>query len=59
MTRVGLRVEPLRALDSVHLASALLCRQEVGDVELATTDDRLRQNAAKLRFPLLPRQPAQ
>ena len=36
---------PLRALDALHLATFVLARQKLGDLELLTVDDRLREAA--------------
>jgi predicted nucleic acid-binding protein len=36
---------PLRTLDALHLATWLLARRRLGDVELLTTDDRLERAA--------------
>ena len=35
----------LRSLDALHLATFLLARREIGDLQLLTTDDRLRSAA--------------
>ena len=37
--------KPLRTLDALHLATFVLARQKIADLELLTVDDRL-QNAA-------------
>ena len=47
--------EPIRALDAIHLASALAARSGVAGVELLSLDDRLRQAGAQLGFRLQPR----
>jgi len=47
-------VEPVRSLDALHLATALLFRQELGEMTFASCDRRIRENAAALGFPLLP-----
>ena len=42
------RVAPnklLRTLDALHLATFVLARQRIGDLELVTTDERLRAAA--------------
>jgi predicted nucleic acid-binding protein len=41
-------VEPVRTLDAIHLASALLLRQSFADLEVVTADERMRANAAQL-----------
>jgi predicted nucleic acid-binding protein len=47
-------VEPLRTLDAIHLASALLARSAVPDLALLSLDDRVRANGRALGFALLP-----
>jgi predicted nucleic acid-binding protein len=37
--------KPLRALDALHLATYLLARRRLGDVELLTADSRMRDAA--------------
>jgi predicted nucleic acid-binding protein len=46
--------EPLRTLDGIHLASALLLRQSLPDLRLLSVDDRVRENARLLGFDVLP-----
>lgn len=46
--------EPLRALDSLHLASALTARSSVSELVLLSLDQRLRDNGAALGFDVLP-----
>jgi predicted nucleic acid-binding protein len=46
--------EPVRTLDAIHLASALVLRQALPDVRLLTTDDRMRTNGQRLGFEVLP-----
>ena len=47
-------VEPIRTLDALHLASALVLRDALPDLVLLTTDDRLRANALELGFAVIP-----
>ena len=47
-------VEPVRTLDALHLASALLLRHALPDVRILSTDDRVRENGAGLGFEVLP-----
>ncbi len=47
--------EPLRSLDAIHLASAIIARSAVPGIELLSLDDRIRANGRELGFPLLPR----
>ncbi len=50
----GFPVEPVRALDALHLAAALELRLDVPNLALAALDERVRQNAAALGFCVLP-----
>lgn len=45
-------VEPVRALDAIHLASILFLRQAFPDLAVLTSDDRVRSNARQLGFAL-------
>lgn len=47
-------VEPVRTLDALHLASALLARSAMPEVHVLSLDRRVRDNAHALGFPLLP-----
>jgi len=47
-------VEPVRSLDALHLASALLLRQALPDLRIVSTDDRVRSNGRQLGFEVLP-----
>ena len=46
--------EPIRTLDAIHLATALAARSAVTDLQLLSLDERMRANAAKLGFDLVP-----
>lgn len=46
--------EPVRALDAIHLASALFLRRSVPDLAILTADERLKANAALLGFHVEP-----
>ena len=46
--------EPIRALDAIHLATALTVRNLAPDMRVLSFDDRIRQNAASLGFPVAP-----
>jgi predicted nucleic acid-binding protein len=46
--------EPIRAIDSLHLASALTARSSVSDLALLSLDGRVRRNGAALGFDVLP-----
>ncbi|MGH8317589.1 MAG: type II toxin-antitoxin system VapC family toxin [Steroidobacteraceae bacterium] len=47
-------VEPIRTLDAIHLASALLGRGAIAGLKVLSLDDRVRKNAAALGFDVLP-----
>jgi predicted nucleic acid-binding protein len=47
-------IEPLRTLDALHLATALAYVQEVGPLDILSTDDRIRQNATALGLKVVP-----
>jgi hypothetical protein len=46
--------EPIRALDSLHLATALLARSAFSELALLSLDRRVRENGAALGFVVLP-----
>lgn len=46
--------EPIRTLDAIHLASALVARSAVVGLELLSLDDRIRKAARRLGLPLRP-----
>ncbi len=46
--------EPIRTLDALHLASALLLRQSLPDLAVLSTDSRVRTNASQLGLVVLP-----
>jgi uncharacterized protein with PIN domain len=46
--------EPIRALDAIHLASALTARSAMAGVELLSLDDRVRRAGEQLGFRLQP-----
>lgn len=47
-------VEPVRSLDAIHLASICLLDDELGGLDVASSDDRVRGNASALGFVLVP-----
>lgn len=53
-TRRPFPVEPIRTLDALHLASALVARSAVPGLRLVTLDQRIRENAGRLGFEALP-----
>lgn len=46
--------EPVRALDAIHLASALVARDAWKDLMILTFDERVRRNAEALGFAVAP-----
>ena len=46
--------EPIRTLDAIHLASALVARSAVAGLELLSLDDRIRKAARRLGLRLRP-----
>lgn len=46
--------EPIRTLDALHLASALIARAAVAGIELLSLDDRIRGSGRQLGFRLQP-----
>jgi predicted nucleic acid-binding protein len=46
--------EPIRTMDALHLASALLFRSAVSGVAVLSLDDRIRTNALELGFAVFP-----
>lgn len=46
--------EPIRTLDALHLAAALIARAAVAGIELLSLDDRIRAAARQLGFRLQP-----
>ena len=46
--------EPIRTLDAIHLASALVARSASPGLEMLSLDDRIRTAAKKLGFPVQP-----
>ena len=46
--------EPIRTLDALHLASALVAHAAVPDLALLSLDRRIRSNSEELGFPLVP-----
>ena len=47
-------VEPLRTLDALHVATALIAREWVGELQVLTLDQRVRENAVALGFLVIP-----
>jgi len=47
--------EPIRTLDALHIASALIGRTAISDLALLTLDERIRVAGKELGFTILPR----
>lgn len=47
-------IEPVRTLDALHLASALVARSAVPGLQLLSLDQRVRENGARLGFDTVP-----
>ena len=47
-------IEPVRTLDALHLATALAYLQDVGPLDILSTDNRIRQNATALGLKVVP-----
>ncbi len=47
-------VEPVRSLDAIHLSSALEARRALPGLHVLSLDDRVRQNALKPGFEVVP-----
>ena len=50
--------EPIRTLDALHLASALVARAAVPGLSMLSLDQRVRASALALGFAVLPETPA-
>jgi hypothetical protein len=46
--------EPVRTLDALHLASALVARAAVSELAVLSLDQRVRENAERLGFETVP-----
>ncbi|MDX2191837.1 MAG: PIN domain-containing protein [Gemmatimonadales bacterium] len=47
-------VEPVRTLDALHVATAAVLQERIGQIVMLSRDDRVRTNAAALGLDLLP-----
>jgi predicted nucleic acid-binding protein len=52
--RAALPTEPVRTLDALHLATALIFQEALGNVHLLSFDERIRANALALGLPVVP-----
>ena len=50
--------EPVRTLDAIHLATAVLAQSLVPDLALLSLDDRVRRSAAQMGLRILPQDTA-
>ena len=46
--------EPIRTLDAIHLATAVLARSVVPDLAVVSLDERVRRSAEQIGFHVLP-----
>ncbi len=46
--------DAIRSLDAIHLATAVVVRSSIGDLDVLSLDDRVRSNALALGFRVLP-----
>lgn len=46
--------DAIRSLDAIHLATALVVRAALGDLDVLSLDERIRSNARALGFRVLP-----
>ncbi len=53
-SRLNFPAEPVRTLDAIHLASALLGRTAIAGLQLLSLDERVRKNGRALGFTVLP-----
>lgn len=47
-------LEPLRSLEAIHLAAALVARAAIAGLQLLSLDDRIRKAAVHLGLPVVP-----
>ncbi len=52
--RSSFPIEPLRTLDAMHLATAMVFQKTLGDVSILSFDDRVRANATAMGFTVIP-----
>ena len=55
--RAPLPNDPVRTLDALHLASAMVMREHLGSVVILSLDDRIRGSASLLDFDVRPTAP--
>ena len=53
--RLPFPAEPVRTLDALHIASAIICRTAVPDLALLSLDERIRSAARQLGFVIFPK----
>jgi hypothetical protein len=46
--------DAIRSLDAIHVATAVVVRDAVGDLDVLSLDERIRSNAVALGFRVLP-----
>ena len=52
--RAPFPADPVRTLDALHLATAVLLREALGPLAVLSLDDRVRVSASGLSFALIP-----
>lgn len=52
--RAGFPDDAVRSLDAIHLATAIVAREAVGELDVLSVDVRVRANAAALGFRVIP-----
>ncbi|MFL5262319.1 MAG: PIN domain-containing protein [Anaeromyxobacteraceae bacterium] len=52
--KADMAIEPVRTLDALHLATILMLEEELGAIEVASCDDRVRRNVEALGFRVVP-----
>ncbi|MFN8571737.1 MAG: type II toxin-antitoxin system VapC family toxin [Gemmatimonadaceae bacterium] len=55
--RIPFPAEPVRSLDAIHLASALVAHEAYRGVTMVSFDERIRANAEQLGMMVLPSEP--
>jgi hypothetical protein len=56
-SRAAFPVEPIRSLDAIQLATALVLREIHSDLQVVSLDRRVRENAVSLGFGVVPAEP--
>ena len=54
VARAPFPIEPVRTLDALHIATAVVLQESVGPISMLTFDDRVRTNASAMGFAVIP-----